>query len=64
VELSRRIAWLYADQVKNNTDLTIPLNSTATAVIRRRIVSHDTHVFSYRGKPIAQHQRGCLAAGL
>ena len=52
VDLSRQIAWLYADQVKNNTDLTIPLNDTAIEVIRRRLGSHDTHVFSYRGKPL------------
>jgi integrase len=52
LDLSRRIARLYADQVKNNTDLTITLNSTAIAVIRRRIGSLDTHVSSYRGKPL------------
>jgi integrase len=52
VDLSRQIAWPYADQFKNNTDLTLPLNTTAIAVIRRRIGSHDTHVFSYRGKPL------------
>ena len=37
VDLSRHIAWLYADQVKNNTDLTTPLNDTAIEVIRRRL---------------------------
>ena len=68
-DLSRRTAWLYADQVKNNTDLTVPLNSTAIAVIRRRIGSHDTHVFSYRGKPLRNinadaWQRACDKAGI
>jgi len=67
VDLSRRIAWLYADQVKNNTDLTVPLNSMAIAVIRRRFGSHDTHVFSYRGKPLRNinadaWQRACTRA--
>jgi integrase len=67
VDLSRQIARLYADQVKNNTDLTIPLNSTAIAVIHRRIGSHDTHVFSYRGKPLCNinadaWQRACTKA--
>ena len=67
VDLSRQIAWLYADQVKNNTDLTIPLNSMGIAVIRRRIGSHDTHVFSYRGKPLRNinadaWQRACAKA--
>ena len=52
LNLSLRIAWLHEDQVKNNTDLTIPLNATAIEVIRRRLGSHDTHVFSYRGKPL------------
>jgi integrase len=69
VDLSRQIAWLYADQVKNNTDLTLPLNTTAIAVIRRRIGSHDTHVFSYRGKPLCNinadaWQRACTLAGI
>ncbi len=69
VDLPRRIAWLYADQVKNNTDLTVPLNSTAIAVIRRRIGSHATHVFSYRGKPLRNinadaWQRACDKAGI
>jgi integrase len=69
VDLSRRIAWLYADQVKNNPDLTLPLNTTAIAVIRRRIGSHDTHVFSYRGKPLRNinadaWQRACTKAGI
>lgn len=52
VVLSRRIARLYADGVKNNTDLTVPLGRMVSTVIRRRIGSHATHVFGYRGKPL------------
>lgn len=44
MDMSRQIAWLYADQVKNNTDLTIPLNDTAIQAIRRQLGSHGTHV--------------------
>lgn len=32
VDLSQRIARLYADRVKNNTDLTVPLSSTVSTV--------------------------------
>jgi len=69
VNLSRQIAWLYTDQVRNDTDLTIPPNSTAIAAIRRRIGSHDTRVFNSRSKPLRNiyagaWQRACDRAGI
>ena len=52
MDQSPGIAWLYADQAKNKTDLSVPLSSMTIAVIGRRLGSHDTHAFNYRGNPL------------
>lgn len=52
VDLKRRTAWLFGDQVKNGEDLHISLNDTAMAVLYARRWIHRTHVFTYKGRPI------------
>jgi len=52
IDLKRRTAWLFGDQVKNGEDLHISLNDTAIAVLYARRWIHNTHVFTYQGKPI------------
>lgn len=52
IDLRRRVCWLYADQVKNGEDLSIPLNESALLVLKMRKGLHSKYVFTYRGKPI------------
>lgn len=52
VDLTRRVAWLFSDQVKNGEDLHISLNDVAMSVLHARRWSNREWVFTYRGKPI------------
>lgn len=52
VDLNRRVAWLFSDQVKNGEDLHISLNDVAMSVLHARRWVHQEWVFTYRGKPI------------
>ena len=54
VDLTRRTAWVHADQAKARKAIAVPLSATAVIVIRKQIGKHSTHVFSYRGKPVRQ----------
>lgn len=54
VDLERRIAWIHADQAKARKAIPVPLNSDAAEIIRKNLGKHQTHVFSYRGKPVTQ----------
>lgn len=52
LDMDRRSAWLYADQVKNGEDLHVSLNDTAMDVLAKRRGIHPEWVFSFRGKRI------------
>lgn len=52
VDLARRVAWLFADQVKNGEDLHVSLNDVALNVLARRQSDHREFVFSWRGKQL------------
>lgn len=52
IDLKRRVAWLYADQVKNGEDLHISLNDMAMSVLYARRYIHSEWVFTYQGKPL------------
>jgi integrase len=54
VDLVRRIAWVHPDQAKARKAIAVPLNAEAVALIRKRLGRHQTHVFSFRGRPITQ----------
>lgn len=54
VDLARRCAWIHPDQAKARKAIAVPLTAGAVAVLRQQIGKHETHVFSYRGKPIQQ----------
>ncbi len=54
VDLARRLAWIHPDQAKARKAIAVPLNAEAEALIRRQDGKHETHVFSFRGKPIQQ----------
>lgn len=53
VDLGRRCAWVHPDQAKARKAIAVPLSNAAVVVIRGQIGKHTTHVFSYRGNPIA-----------
>lgn len=65
VDLARRTAWIHPDQAKARRAIAVPLSAAAVIVIREQIGKHETHVFSYREKPVRQVNtkawRGALA---
>lgn len=54
VDLIRRCAWIHPDQAKARKAIAVPLTGAAVVLIREQIGKHETHVFSFRGKPITQ----------
>lgn len=54
VDMSRHVAWIYADQAKGGRDIHISLNETALEVLKRRQGIHPKYVFTYQGNPITQ----------
>lgn len=54
IDLHRRCAWIHADQAKAEKAIGIPLNDEALAVIQSQMDKHDTHVFTYEGKPVTR----------
>jgi len=52
VDLSRRVAWIHADQSKSGKAIGIPLNNEAVVVLRQQLGKHSLRVFTYRGKPV------------
>lgn len=55
IDLARRVAWIHPDQAKAKKAIPVPLNETAVQVLRRRFGIHDEWVFTFKGKPIVQH---------
>ncbi len=54
ISLERQHLWISADDHKNGHPHAVPLNSAAMAVLGRRKGDHQTHVFTYEGRPIVQ----------
>ncbi|CAG0942230.1 Tyrosine recombinase XerC [Anaerolineae bacterium] len=54
VDLVRRTAWIHPDQAKARKAIAVPLSAAAIVVLREQLGRHQTHVFSYKGKPIIQ----------
>ncbi|HYE36068.1 site-specific integrase [Methylocaldum sp.] len=54
VDLVRKVAWLYADQMKARRAVAVPLSDVAVMVIRQQLGQHPTHVFSYQGRAVKQ----------
>ena len=52
IDLSRRIAWIFATQAKSSKPIGIPLNDEAMSAILSQRSKHKTNVFTYNGKPI------------
>jgi integrase len=54
VDLVRRCAWIHPDQAKARKAIAVPLSRAAVLVLREWIGKHQTHVFSFRNKPVMQ----------
>ena len=54
VDLERRVAWIHADQSKNQKPLPVPLNADAVLVLRRQVGQHPTWVFTFQGHPVGK----------
>lgn len=54
VDLSRRMAWIHADEAKARQAIPVPLNRDAVRILEAWQGEHHTHVFSYNGRPITQ----------
>lgn len=54
LDMQRRSAWIHADQAKAEKAIGVPLNDEALTVIQQQIGKHDTHVFTYEGKPVTR----------
>lgn len=54
VDMARKVAWIHADQAKSGKAIGIPLNRIAMDSLAKQRGKHDTHVFTYRGKPLKQ----------
>lgn len=52
IDLTRRVAWIHSDEVKNSQALAVPLNEEALNVIRAQRFNDERYVFTYRGKRI------------
>lgn len=52
VNLELRHAWVRGTHSKNRRPIAIPLNDTAIKVLQRQLGKHETHVFTYLGKPL------------
>lgn len=54
VDLTRRCAWIHADQAKARKAIPVPLSEAAVQVIREQLGKHDQYVFTYKGKRVTQ----------
>jgi integrase len=54
VDLVRQCAWIHPDQAKAGRAIAVPLTAGAVTVVREQIGKHETHVFTFRGKPVRQ----------
>lgn len=54
VDLVQRVAWIHPDEAKARKAIAVPLNAEAVALISKQVGKHQTHVFSFRGRPIRQ----------
>lgn len=52
IDMQNRLAWVHADQSKNEKVIRIPLNDDAISVLRQQIGRHPVRVFTYKGSPV------------
>jgi integrase len=64
VDLVRRMAFIESIDSKNSDAFPVPLSMEAMEVIRRQIGQHDTHLFTYKGRPVNQVNTKAFRAAL
>jgi len=52
VNLDQSHAWIHGWQSKNRRPISVPLNATALAVLKRQVGKHLARVFTFQGKPL------------
>lgn len=62
VDLSRRVAWVDANEAKGKKPLTVPLSDDAIEVLHGQIGQSTEWVFPYRGKPVSEIKTAWAAA--
>ena len=50
--LTRRVAWIHADQAKAGRSIGVPLNNEVVVLLRALQGNHSKLVFTYKGKPV------------
>ncbi len=53
VNLDQSHAWIHGWQSKNRRPISVPLNATALAVLKRQVGKNAIRVFTYQGKPLS-----------
>lgn len=64
VDLVGRKVWIHADQAKSRKAIAVPLTDIAVMLISDQIGKHATHVFSYRGKIVANPNNSAFEKAL
>lgn len=54
IDMQNKIAWIHADQSKNEKVIRIPLNDDALTILRQQIGKHHIRVFTYKGNPVGK----------
>lgn len=53
VDLTRKMAWIHADQAKSRKPIGVPLTDIAVRVIQAQIGKHPKRIFTYKGQAVA-----------
>jgi len=54
IDMSRKCAWIAAEQAKGKRSIAVPLNQDAISAILNQMGKHQTFVFTFRGEPVAR----------
>jgi len=54
LDMQRCCAWIHADQAKAKKAIAVPLNTDAISVILGQMGKHESHVFTYKSKPVSR----------
>lgn len=52
VDINRAVAWVDSSESKSGKPISVPLSNYAVALLEAQLGKHETHVFTYEGKPV------------
>ncbi|WP_321275940.1 site-specific integrase [Thiomicrorhabdus indica] len=64
VDITRKTAWVDANDIKNKRALAVPLNEDAIAILKEQMGEHNVFVFTYKGNPVTGANTRAWRAGL